>query len=137
MAGYWISNHVAKSMLEALSVDTRFILKAMGSQLNCSTILDGMMHDWCGLFDSVWFDFKNLTIILFHDLAGAGINNTTGAGNPALLLPVQNGAVNLCHQQDICFFCITCTIDFTGLVTMPVYGPTKLRVCFFILSSPR
>jgi hypothetical protein len=41
---------VAKSALEALSVDTRLILKAMGSQLNCS--------NWHGLFDSAWFDFK-------------------------------------------------------------------------------
>jgi hypothetical protein len=123
---------VAKSALKALSVDTRLIFEAMGSPLISSTIVDGMMHDWRGLIDSVWFNFNNLTIILFHDLAGAGINNTTIAGNPALLLPVQHGAIKLCRQQDVCFVRITCTIDFTGLVTMPVYRPTTLHVCFYL-----
>jgi hypothetical protein len=123
---------VAKSTLEALSIDTRLILEVMGAQLNCSTIVNGLMHNWRGLFDSAWLDFKNLTIILFHDLAGAGINSTTVANNPALLLSVQNRAVNLYHLQDIRFVRVTCNIDFTGLVTMPIYRPTTLHVCFYL-----
>jgi hypothetical protein len=114
---------VAKSTLKALVVDTRLILEAMDSQLNFNTIINGLMHDWRGLFDSMWFDFRNLVIISYHDLAGTGINNTTVASNPALLLPVQNGAS---------FVRVTCTVDFTGLVAIPTYGPTMLRICFYL-----
>ncbi len=104
----------------------------MGTQLNCSMTVDGLVHDWCGLFDSAWFNFNNLTIVLFHNLAGRGINNTSVAGNPTLLLPVVNGPVGNCRQQNICFVCVTCTINFTGLVAMDNYGPTMLRVGFYL-----
>ncbi len=82
--------------------------------------------------DSAWFNFNNLAIISFHDSAGTGINNTTVTGNPALLLPVVNGPVATCCQQDVCFVHVTCTIDFTGLVLMPNYGPTTLCVGIYL-----
>jgi hypothetical protein len=123
---------VTKSALESLAVDTRLILEAMGAQLNCSTTVEGLIHDWRGLFDSAWFNFNNLAIVLFQNLAGRGINNSTIAGNPALLLPVINGLVGNCHQQDVCFVHVTCTIDFTGLVTMHNYGPMTLHVRFYL-----
>jgi hypothetical protein len=125
---------VTKSALESFAVDTRLVLEAMGAQLNCSTTVDGLVHDWCGLFDLAWFNFNNLAIILFHGLAGRGINNTTVAGNPAVLLPIVNGPLGNCRQQDIRFMCVTCTIDFTGLVTMHNYGPMTLCVgCYLEL----
>ncbi len=68
---------VAESAPKALPVDQRLILDARGTQLNCSTIVDGLMHDWRGLFDAAWFDLRNLAIMLFHDQTGAVINNTT------------------------------------------------------------
>jgi hypothetical protein len=60
------------------------------------------------------------------------INNTTVATNPALLLLVVNGPLNLCRQQNICFVRITCTIDFSSLITVPNYGPTMLHIGFYI-----
>ena len=53
---------VNKSALEPLPIDTRLILDVLGAQLNCSAIVDGLMLDWRGLFDSAWYDFNNLTI---------------------------------------------------------------------------
>ncbi len=123
---------VAKSALWALNTNTRLILEVMGAQLNCSTVVDGLIHDWRRLFDFAWFNFNNLAIISFHNSAGTGINNMTVAGNPALLLLVINGPVANCCQQDVCFVGITCTINFTGLVTMPNYGPTMLCVGFYL-----
>jgi hypothetical protein len=123
---------VAKSTLEALNTDTRLIFEAMGTQLNCSTTVDGLINDWHRLFDSAWFIFANFAIISFHNSAGTGINNTTIAGNPALLLPVINGPVATCYQQDVCFVCVTCTINFTGLVLMPNYGQTTLCIGFYL-----
>jgi hypothetical protein len=123
---------VAKSTLEALNTDTCLILEAMGAQLNCNTTVDGLIHDWHGLFDSAWFNFNSLVIISFHNFAGTGMNNTTIAGNPALLLPVVNGPVATCCQEDVHFVCVICTINFTGLVLMPNYGPTTLCIGFYL-----
>lgn len=50
---------VVKSALEALSIDKRQLLDALGAQLNCSAIVDGLVHDWRYLFDSTWFDFTD------------------------------------------------------------------------------
>ncbi len=75
------------------------------------------MHDWCDLFDTAWFDFCNLAIASFHDPAGVVINNITIAMKPALLLPVVDGPLNLCCQQNLCFVRVMCTIDFRGLIT--------------------
>ncbi len=60
------------------------------------------------------------------------INNTIIAANPALLLLVVNGPLNLCSQQNVRFVRITCTINFSGLITVPNYGPTMLRIGFYI-----
>jgi hypothetical protein len=37
---------VVKSTLEPLPVDTPLILDAIGTQLNCSAIVKGLMFDW-------------------------------------------------------------------------------------------
>jgi hypothetical protein len=57
---------VVKSALKPLPVNTRLILDAIGTQLNCSPIVNGLMYDWRSLFDAAWFDFCNLSIILYH-----------------------------------------------------------------------
>jgi hypothetical protein len=100
--------------------------------LNCSAIVNGLIYDWHSTFDETWFDFRNLAIILFHDSTGAQINNTTVAGNPAVLLPVQDGADALCFRQDIHFVQVMCTIDFHALMTITNPGPTTLCVGFYI-----
>ena len=123
---------VAKSALETLPIDKRQILDALGAQLNCSAIVDGLMHDWRYLFDSTWFDFNQLTIVSFHNSAGNQINNTTIAGNATILLPVANGPVATCRQPDVRFVRVTSNVDFSSLVRIPNYGPVVLRVGFYI-----
>ena len=80
---------VAKSALKELPIDKRQILDALGAQLYCSAIVDGLVHDWRYLFDSTWFNFTQLMIVSFHNSAGTQINNTTIAGNATILLPVM------------------------------------------------
>jgi hypothetical protein len=94
---------LVKNALKPLPINTCVILNAIGMQLNCSAIVDGLIYDWHTTFDKVWFDFRNLAIISFHDSTGAKINNTTVADNPAVLLPIQDGAVALCCRQDVRF----------------------------------
>jgi hypothetical protein len=107
-------------------------LDAIGTQLNCSGIVDGLIYDWRSTFDEAWFDFRNLAPILFHDSAYTQINSTTIAGNPAILLPVQDSAVALCCQQDVCFVHVMCTINFQALITISNPGPMTLRIGFHI-----
>jgi hypothetical protein len=53
---------VIKSMLESLPVDTRLILEAIGTQLNCNAQVDGSMFNFRSMFDKSWYDFANLAI---------------------------------------------------------------------------
>jgi hypothetical protein len=120
---------VIKSALKSLPVDMRLILEAIGMQLNCNAILDGAMFNFCSLFDEAWFDFSNLVIQSFHNSAGTVIQNTTTAANPSILLPVTS-PLPTCHQQDVRYVHVSCTINYARLITVP--GPTILRVGFYI-----
>ena len=117
---------VNKSALEPLPIDTCMILDALGAQLNCSTIVDGLMFDWRSLFDSAWYNFNNLTIVGYHDSAGKEIKNCTTPGSSTILKLVQNGNKPDCRVPDICFVRVTCSVDFSWLVTVANYGPTIL-----------
>ena len=123
---------VNKSALEPLPIDTRLILDALGAQLNCSAIVDGLIFDWRGLFDSAWYDFQHLMIAGYHSSDGKEIKNCTIAGSSTILKPVQNGNKPDCRAPDLRFVRVTCSIDFTGLVTVANYGPTILRVGYYL-----
>ena len=121
---------VIKSALESLPVDTRLILEAIGTQLNCNSQVDGSMFDFRSMFDEAWYDFANLAIQSFHNSAGAVINTTVSAVDPSILLPVANGPLPTCRQPDVRYVRVSCTIDFARLISVP--GPTVLRVGFYI-----
>jgi hypothetical protein len=108
---------VVKSALKPLPVDTRLILDAMGTQLNCSTIVDGLMFDWRSLFDFAWYNFCNLAMVTFHNSTNAEIKNTTTASNPAILLPIQNGPKAMCRQKDVRLFTSPAWLIFLGSST--------------------
>jgi hypothetical protein len=123
---------LVKSALETLPVDTRLILDALGTQLNCSANVDGLMFDWQSPFGSAWYNFCNVAIVRFHDFAGTEIKNTTNAGDPAILLPVRNSPKAACHQKDVHFVCVTCSVNFSRLVTISNYVPTTLCIGFYL-----
>ena len=123
---------VNKSALEPLPIDTRLILDALGAQLNCSAIVDGLMFDWRGLFDAAWYDFTNLTIAGYHGSDGKEIKNCTVPGSATILKPVQDGNKTDCRAADVRFVRVTCSVDFSGLVTIAQYGPTTLRVGYYL-----
>jgi len=121
---------VIKSALVSLPVDTPLILEAIGTQLNCNSQVNGSMFDFRSVFDKEWYNFANLAIQLFHNSAGAVIINTVLAADPSILLPVTDGPLPTCRQQDICYMCVSCTVDFARLISIP--GPTVIRVGFYI-----
>jgi hypothetical protein len=53
-------------------------------------------------------------------------------GNATILLSVVNSPIAACCQQDGCFVRVTCLVNFSGLISIPNYGPTTLQVGFYI-----
>jgi hypothetical protein len=123
---------VIKSVLEALPIKTRLILDAIEVQLSCGAIVDGLIFDWHSLFDNALYIFANVTIQSLHNSAGGIIRDTTDAANPAILLPVVDGALADCLKNDVCFVRVLCTINFSLMVTIPNQVPTVLCVGFYI-----
>ena len=78
-------------------------------------------------------NFNNLSILSFHTSNGDRIDNTTTAGDAAILLPVLNGNLATCRQQDVRFERVQCTLDFAHLITVDPYPvATILRVSYYI-----
>ena len=124
--------HVNMNSLNLLPIKTRLILDALGRSLNCSAVTKGLMFDWTNHFDLTWFYFAYLSILSFHGSNSRKINNTTIVGNPTILLPVQNGAVVGCRQDDVRFVRVDCTINFSPLITTPGYGTLILCTSFYM-----
>jgi hypothetical protein len=83
---------VNKSALKDLPTDFWLVIDAFGVQLNSSSTVEGILSDWRWFFSERWMDFSYLTILSFHQSNGNRIDNTTTAGNSAILLPVVDGA---------------------------------------------
>ena len=110
-----------KSVLESLPVDTRLILEAIGTQLNCNSQVDGSMFDFRSMFDEAWCDFANLAIQSIHNSASAVLIITVSAVDPSILLPVADSPLPTCRQQDVRYVRVSCTIDFARLISIPDY----------------
>jgi hypothetical protein len=79
--------HINKTTFAAQNIDTRLQLDALGMQLNLSMTVDGTINNWFRFFYDSWFDFSKLTILSFHNVKGDIVQDTTEAGDPAILLP--------------------------------------------------
>ncbi len=108
------------------------MLGTLGAQLNLSAIVDGVLGNWNRHFRCNWCNFANLTILSFHNNAGAQVNDTAATTDSAVLLPVINGAVTAYWKQHIRFVRIQMNLDFASLVTLDPPGGTVLRVEFYI-----
>jgi hypothetical protein len=62
---------INKTALAAPGIDCRMMLDTLGAQLNLSSIVDGVLGDWTRHFQRAWCNFTNLTILSFHNDAGA------------------------------------------------------------------
>ncbi len=88
-----------KTALSIPGIDRRAMLDTLGTQLNLSAIVDGVLGDWNRHFHCNWCNFAHLTILSFHSNAGTQVNNTTVANNLAILLPVIDGLYADCYKQ--------------------------------------
>ncbi len=107
------------------------MLDTLGAQLNLSAIIDGVLGDWTRHFQRAWCNFANLTILSFHNDAGAQVNDTTAADS-VVLLPVIDGPVVDCRKRNIRFVRVQLNLNFASLVTLDPPGVTVLRVEYYI-----
>jgi hypothetical protein len=120
-----------KTALSIPGIDRRAMLDTLGTQLNLSTIVDGVLGDWNCHFRCNWCNFAHLTILSFHSNAGTQVNNTTDPNDSAVLLPVVNGPYADCCKQ-VQFVRVQLNLDFASLVPPSVQGLTILRVEYYI-----
>jgi hypothetical protein len=124
---------INKTALTNLLTNLKLIIDAFGAQLNASLMTEGIISDFKRYFYDRWMSFQNLTILSFHDSAGAIITNTTSPANPQVLLPVQDGNLANCRSQGVRFLCVQCVLDFGSLVTATPYPISMtLQVAYYI-----
>jgi hypothetical protein len=87
-------------------IDRRAMLDTLGTQISLNATVDGTVGDWYYHFDHNWCNFAHLSILLFHNNAGAQVVNLVTAADPSVLLPVQDGAMANCHRANIKFVCV-------------------------------
>jgi hypothetical protein len=107
---------ICKSTLASLNIDIRIIFDALGSQLNCRATIDGLVYDFTQVYEEGWYDPINLQILSFHDSTRMCINNTTATGDPTILLPVIDGPLAACCQQDMRFVHVQVSLNFAHLL---------------------
>jgi hypothetical protein len=120
---------VNKTALAVPGIDKCAMLDTLGTQLSLSATVDGTLGDWDRHFNRNWCNFAHLSILSFHNDAGAQVINTATAADAAVLLPVQDGAANNCRRVNIKFVCIQLNLDFITLVTLWPPGPGNTILC--------
>jgi hypothetical protein len=91
-------------------------------------MVDGEIAGFLRHFQDHWRDFRNLTILSWHDSTGAIMVNTTTAADSSILLPVQSGVLAACRQQDVRFVRVQVSIDYSYSIP----GVSLLRLDFYI-----
>jgi hypothetical protein len=123
---------ICKSALAALNIDIRVNFDALGLQLNCMVTINGLVFDFIQVYKDGWYDPGNLQILLFHDSTGTCIVNTTIAGDPTISLPIVNGLLAACHQQDVRFVRVQVSLDFAHLLSAAHVGATVLKSMYYL-----
>jgi hypothetical protein len=123
---------VNKIALAVPGIDRRAMLDTLSAQLSLSTTLDGTLGDWDHHFNHDWCNFAHLSILLYHNDAEAQVVDTVTAADSAVLLPVQDGAANKCHQANIKFACVQLNLDFSALITLWPSSNTILHAKYYI-----
>jgi hypothetical protein len=125
--------HINKTALAAQNIDTRTQLDAPSTQVNLSVTVDGTINDWFRFFYDSRFDFSKLTILSFHNIKGNIVPEMMDAGDPAILLPVQDRVLANCRKKDVKFIRVQLMLDFSPLVNVTTQaGPTILRAEYYI-----
>ncbi len=120
--------HDNKNNLLAANLMLRQVLNALGQQTGQGTVVDGEIAGFLCHFNDHWHNFQNLTILSWHNLAGTIMTTTTTVADASILLPIQNGLLNTCRKQDVRFFQVQVSVDYS----YSICGVSPLRLNFYI-----
>jgi hypothetical protein len=92
-----------KMALALANLDQKACILALIDCLDFMLTAESSLANWGRKLHCNWANFANLSTLSWHGANGAQINNTVTATNPAILLPVQNGAANACRSSGVKF----------------------------------
>ena len=125
--------HVTSTALKSLRLAPDVYLDNMGMYLDSNTVVTGLKFDFNEYFDENWTNMDYLTILSFHDTAGAVIANATMANDMAVLKPVQDGVIADCRPGDVRYVRLQLILDFRHLCTAATPSDnTTLRATYYI-----
>ena len=104
-----------RTALATADLDQRARILALAERLDLMLTAEASLSDWERRLARNWYNFTHLTIISWHDGRGRVINNTAVAGNPAVLLPIQNGNIAECRAEGVTFVRVSLALDFSDL----------------------
>jgi hypothetical protein len=87
--------------LATADLDQHARILAPAERLNLMLTSKSNLADWECKLAKNWINFGNMTIISWHDARGAIIPGTTMAGDPSILLPVQNSPAHQCRAEGL------------------------------------
>jgi hypothetical protein len=94
---------VRKTALAVSGINRHAMLDTLGAQLSLSVTVDGTLGNWDCHFNCNCCNFAHLSILLFHNDAGAQVFDTVTVADSAVLLPFQDGAAANCRWANIKF----------------------------------
>jgi hypothetical protein len=121
-----------KTTLTLADLDQKDRILALADCLDLILMAKVSLADWGHKLHCNWANFANLIILSWHGANSAQINNTATAANPAILLPVQNGAANACHSSGIKFVRVQLALDYTNLNWIDPPPNTTLQGEYYI-----
>jgi hypothetical protein len=115
---------VNKIALAVLGINRRTMLDILGAQLSLSATVNGTLGNWDRHFNRNWCNFAHLSILSYHNDAGALVVNAVTVADSAVLLPVQDCAVDKCRRANIRFARVQLNLDYlhlspSGLLATP------------------
>ncbi len=104
-----------KTALALANLDQKARILTLADCLDLMLTAKSSLADWGRKLHRNWANFANLSILSWHGANGAQVNNTATATDPAILLPVQNGAANACPSLGVIFVRVQLALDYANL----------------------
>jgi hypothetical protein len=125
--------HITTANLQTLRLPSDVYIDHLGMHLDSASTVAGLKHDFYQHFHDHWLDMTHLSVISFHNSAGAVQANAVTVADPSILKPVVDGPVNNCRPADVRFVRLELSLDFRPLCTAA--GPndqTILRTNYYV-----
>jgi len=121
-----------RTALATADLDQRARILALAERLDLMLTVEASLYDWEHRLAQNWYNFNHLIIISWHDGRGRVMTNTAVAGNPAVLLPIQNGNIADCRAEWVTFVRVSLALDFSDLSIIDPPPACVLRGTYYI-----